>query len=52
MTSTSSSGSSSSLSADSSTGTGSSSAAVQRATLSGGLTACAVIILAGMMMLS
>jgi hypothetical protein len=45
------SGSSSSLSADSSTATGSSSGAVQSATLSGGLAACAVIILAGTGML-
>lgn len=51
MTSIPTSGSSSSLSAGSSTVTGSSSGAVQSATLSGGLAACAVIILAGMGML-
>jgi hypothetical protein len=50
-TSTSDSNSSSSSSAASSTGTGSSSGAVQSATLSGGLAACAVIALLGMMML-
>jgi hypothetical protein len=51
VTSISTSGSSSSLSADSSTVTGSSSGAVQSATLSGGLAACVVMILAGIGML-
>ena len=51
MTSISTSGLSSSLSADSSTVTGSSSGAVQSAKLPGGLAACAVIILAGIMLL-
>jgi len=51
-TSDSTSSSSSSSSASASTGTGSSSGAVQSATLSGGLAACAVIILVGMMIVS
>jgi hypothetical protein len=51
VTSTSASGSTSSLSADSSTGTGSTSGAVLSATLSGDVAACAVIILAGIMLL-
>jgi hypothetical protein len=50
VTSTSAPGSTSSLSGDSSTGTGSTSGAVQSATLSGGVAACALIILAGIMM--
>lgn len=51
VTSTSAAGSTSSLSGDSSTGTGSTSGAGQSETLSGGVAACAVIILAGIMML-